>query len=108
MYMKKNDNNMNLSGLPGNELKGNFSGYLLHPNRENFISKFQKEKHINPGDIPGIKESNENNAVGTSHKKDFQYEVSGGHLYLPGFELDYSQDSFESEDEENNYYSLWR
>jgi hypothetical protein len=42
------------------------------------------------------------------NKKDFDDDLSGGDLDVPGSELDDELENIRSEDEENNYYSLGR
>ena len=41
-----------------------------------------------------------------SNEKDFNEDVSGDDLDVPGSELDDKQEKIGSEDEENNYYSI--
>ncbi len=105
--MKEKDGNTNPPGRQaGNEEKNNLQGYPLYPASEDIYSKFQEEKDLNPEDISKIKESNENDKVGTSNEKDFNDDISGSDLDIPGSELDDKQEIVGSEDEENNYYSL--
>ena len=40
------------------------------------------------------------------NEKDFEDDLSGGDLDIPGAELDDSNEEIGEEDEENNYYSL--
>jgi hypothetical protein len=47
---------------------------------------------------------NENS--GTMNEKDFEDDMSGDDLDVPGSELDDPMEKIGSEDEENNYYSL--
>ena len=89
-----------------NKEKNNLQGYPLYPANEDIYSKYQKEKEINPEDTSKIKESNEKSKLGTSNEKDFNDDVTGSDLDIPGSELDDSQENIGSEDEENNYYSL--
>lgn len=105
--MKKKDDHTNLpSQKPGNEEKNNLQGYPLYPASEDIYSKYQKENDINPDDITKIQESDENEKVGANNEKDFNGDVSGSDLDIPGSELDDNQENIGSEDEENNYYSL--
>ena len=105
--MKKKGDNTNLpSPNAGNEEKNNLQGYPLYPANEDIYSKYQKENNINPNDISKIRESDENEKVGTSNEKDFNVDASGSDLDIPGSELDDEQENIGSEDEENNYYSL--
>lgn len=47
-----------------------------------------------------------NNKEEGMNEKDFEEDMSGDDLDVPGSELDDQQESIGSEDEENNYYSL--
>jgi hypothetical protein len=87
------------------EKKHYLQGYPLYPAREDIYKKYQKE-NINPEDISKMKEPNKRNKVGTRNEKDFNDDVTGSDLDIPGSELDDKQESVGSEDEENNYYSL--
>jgi hypothetical protein len=49
-------------------------------------------------------DSDESNEV--MNEKDFEDDMSGSDLDIPGSDLDDQQESIGSEDEENNYYSL--
>jgi len=105
--MKKNDDNLKISGGQSDlEENNNIQGYPLYPAKEDIYNKFHKDENINPEDISKNKESDENNKVGKSNEKDFNDDVSGGDLDVPGSELDEKQENTGNEDEENNYYSL--
>jgi hypothetical protein len=93
---------MKTKGNKNNHLQG----YPLYPASEDVYSKYQEEKDINPEDISKTKDSNENNKAGKSNEKDFNDDMSGSDLDVPGSELDDKQENIGSEDEENNYYSL--
>ena len=104
MTMKaKNDKNSQ-SERPGKVEKDNLSGYPTYPASEDIYSKYQEEREINPEEITKTKASH--NHDGANNEKDFDDDVSGGDLDIPGAELDDSQEDIGSEDEENNYYSL--
>jgi len=81
-----------------------FPGYPLYPASEDMYSKGKKEMSIDPEDPSRHKENNEE--PNTINEKDFDDEMSGDDLDVPGSELDDQQESVGSEDEENNYYSL--
>jgi hypothetical protein len=103
--MKKKGDNTNLPGKQsGNEDKSNLPEYPLYPESEDIYKKYREEKEIDPEDISKTKESNEN--VGLDNEKDFNEDLSGDDLDVPGSELDDEQENVGSEDEENNYYSL--
>lgn len=40
------------------------------------------------------------------NEKDFEEDMAGGDLDIPSSELDYAMEAIESEDEENNHYSI--
>ncbi|MDP4208182.1 MAG: hypothetical protein Q8928_05145 [Bacteroidota bacterium] len=103
--MKTTDDKTNQRHLQkGNEEKNNFSGYPLYPESEDIYRKLQEDKSVDPEDTSKVKISNESD--GTNNEKDFNDDVSGGDLDIPGSELDDNQETVGSEDEENNYYSL--
>ncbi len=87
-----------------NEAKKSFSRYPLYPPSEDIYSKGKKEMELNPNDLSKTKTPNEQ--VGSMNEKDFNEDMSGDDLDVPGSELDDQQESVGSEDEENNYYSL--
>jgi hypothetical protein len=114
--MKTRDNNNNLpkrkagfsprqkgsSGrLAGNEEDNNLSGYPIYPANEDIYSKYKEVKNIDPEDTSKNKTLKDNN--GLNNEKDFDEDVSGNDLDIPG---DDNQENIGSEDEENNYYSL--
>lgn len=82
----------------------NFEGYPLYPPSEDIYSKGKKEMSLNPEDLSKKKAPNEGKS--DSNEKDFEDDMSGDDLDIPGSELDDQQESVGSEDEENNYYSL--
>jgi hypothetical protein len=84
--------------------KENPEGYPLYPASEDIYNKYHEEKDINPEDISKTKVSD--TKAGTLNEKDFNDDVSGSDLDIPGAELDDEQENIGSEDEENNYYSL--
>jgi len=103
--MKKKAKNTNLTiSQVNNEEKSNFQGYPLYPTSEDIYNKYQEKKDINPEDIYKTKDTNDSN--GTNNEKDFNDDVSGNDLDVPGSEFDDEQENIGSEDEENNYYSL--
>jgi hypothetical protein len=105
--MKEKDDNTNLPNQQaGNKEKNNLRGYPLYPPSEDIYSRYHEEENINPEDISKSKESNETDEAGISNEKDFNDDVSGSDLDVPGSELDDKQEIVGSEDEENNYYSL--
>jgi len=79
-------------------------GYPLYPTSEDIYSQEKEEQDLNPEDISKKKAPNEK--IGSMNEKDFEEDMSGDDLDVPGSELDDQQESVGSEDEENNYYSL--
>jgi hypothetical protein len=79
-------------------------GYPLYPASDDVYSRGLIEDDIDPEDISKIKEE-----LGLSaddwNEKDFDDDLIGDDLDVPGSELD--DDEIDgNEDEENNYYSL--
>ncbi|MFZ4547028.1 MAG: hypothetical protein ACOYN4_06325 [Bacteroidales bacterium] len=85
-------------------LKNNFPGYPAYPVGEDLYEKFHQEKDINPEDISEAKIPNPEFSL--DRVKNFNENVSGSDLDVPGAELDDDLEKVGSEDEENNYYSL--
>jgi hypothetical protein len=79
-------------------------GYPLYPPSEDIFNRGKVELGLNPDDLS--KNKDPNLTEGSLNEKDFQDDVSGDDLDVPGSELDDQQESAGSEDEENNYYSL--
>jgi hypothetical protein len=81
--------------------KSDFPDYPAYPSSEDVFSQF-REEDINL-DL-NVKESLEK--PGKRNEKDFEEDMTGNDLDVPGGELDDDQENIGSEDEENNYYSL--
>lgn len=79
---------------------------LLYPPSEDIYNKFHKESDINPDDITKKKIPVEINNRRKLNEKDFEEDMAGGDLDIPGSELDDAQEAIGSEDEENNHYSI--
>ncbi|TDD94292.1 hypothetical protein [Flavobacterium cellulosilyticum] len=79
---------------------------LVYPPNEDIYNKLKKEIDINPEDISKRKISIEINNSSKMNQKDFEDDMSGGDLDIPGAELDDQQENIGSEDEENNGYSI--
>ncbi len=97
MATKKNDNDKN-------EREEEFPGYPLYPASEDIYNKATKEGDLDPEDL--TRRKSENERIGEWNEKDFDDDISGGDLDIPGAELDDDLEAIGSEDEENNYYSL--
>ena len=83
--------------------ENDFPGYSQYPPSEDIYNRAQKESEIDPENITVNKTID--NTEG-SNEKDFNEDVTGGDLDIPGAELDDDEESVGSEDEENNYYSI--
>jgi len=107
VVMKTKRNNTILPALPGEKREDtDLPGYPLYPASEDIYIHSSNKTDLDPGDISRIKDSDETDQPGTSNEQDFQDDVSGGDLDVPGSELDDQLEDIGSEDEENNYYSL--
>jgi len=105
--MKEKGENKKLAGRKeGHEKENALPGYPIYPESDDIYSKSDEEKDIDPEDISKIKDLNENDKDGSSLKKDFNDDISGRDLDIPGSELDDKLEDIGSEDEENNYYSI--
>ena len=103
--MKEKDENTYMNSLlEEKKEKDHLPGYPVYPVTDDIYSKYKEEKSINPEDISKTKVSNDTD--GKNNEKDFNDDVSGSDLDVPGSELDDDQENVGSEDEENNYYSL--
>ena len=80
------------------------AGYKRYPAHEDIYRRQKEEKDIDPEDTSKLKTPNED--LGELNEKDFEDDVTGSDLDIPGTELDDSMEDIGSEDEENNYYSL--
>ena len=81
-------------------------GYPPYSENEDIYSKYQKQKDIDPEDPLSIMNSFEFFKAGRNNEKDFDEDLTGDDLDIPGSELDDDLEFIGNEDEENNYYSL--
>ncbi|MEI6410699.1 MAG: hypothetical protein WCR52_15020 [Bacteroidota bacterium] len=81
-------------------------GYPIYPADEDIYNRSEQDPDIDPEDISKIKYSNDQDTFDTNNEKDFDDDISGGDLDVPGSELDNDMENIGEEDEENNYYSL--
>lgn len=103
--MKNSDKNSD--GLKkSKEDKNKLPDSLNYPPSEDIYNQFHKESDINPDDITKKKIPVEINNRTKLNEKDFEEDMSGGDLDIPGSELDDAQENVGSEDEENNHYSI--
>jgi hypothetical protein len=81
--------------------KNNFPDYPPYPSSEDIFSRYQEE------DIDlDLNDTKSSLKPGKKNEKDFEEDMSGNDLDIPGAELDDELEQIGSEDEENNYYSL--
>ena len=79
-------------------------GYPHYPKTEDIYRKNKEEVELDP-ENPRQKKISED-VSGPLNEKDFEQDVTGSDLDIPGAEADDLQESLGSEDEENNLYSL--
>jgi hypothetical protein len=103
--MKNIDDKLNTNKMDQDK-KNKVPDSLLYPPSEDIYNQFQKEMEIDPEDISKNKAPVEINNVRELNEKDFEEDVSGGDLDIPGSELDDDQEGLGSEDEENNHYGI--
>jgi len=84
--------------------KHKFPGYPLYPSQEDIFEREKEESDLDP-ENPAIKKW-PNEKPGHKNVKDFEEDVSGNDLDVPGAELDDLFEHAGSEDEENNHYSI--
>lgn len=77
---------------------------FVYPPSEDIYNQAKKQTDLNPEDLSKKKSPNEEK--GTLNEKNFEQDMSGDDLDVPGSELDNQQEKIGSEDEENNYYSI--
>lgn len=79
---------------------------LLYPLEEDIYRKFHKESDIDPEDISKKKTPVEINKISELNQKEFDEDMSGDDLDIPGLEFDDELESTGNEDEENRHYSI--
>jgi len=105
--MKKiDDKSGSPKGKSNQDKKNKVPDSLLYPPSEDIYNQFQKEMEIDPEDITKKKAAVEINNVRELNEKDFEEDVSGADLDIPGSELDNDLEDLGSEDEENNHYGI--
>jgi len=90
-------------GKEKKETEEDLPGYPHYPVKDDY-NKEKELTDVNPENPSKRKSPNQPPHV--LNEKDFEEDVSGGDLDVPGAELDDAQESIGSEDEENNLYSL--
>ena len=86
--------------------KENFPGYPTYPASEDIYNQYEKEEEIDPEDVTQKKAPVERIPEGMQNIKDFEDDITGEDLDIPGTEYDDQQEQIGSEDEENNNYSI--
>jgi hypothetical protein len=76
---------------------------LEYSPEEDIYNKSKKIENINPDDNSVIPGNEQKDAM---NEKDFEEDMTGNDLDIPGAELDDKDEEIGEEDEENNYYSL--
>jgi hypothetical protein len=97
--MKEIEKQLGTNGLETKkEDKNKLPDSLLYPPEEDIYSKFHKESDIDPEDISKKKAPVEINKMSELNQKEFDEDMSGGDLDIPGLDFD--------DDEENSHYSI--
>ena len=105
--MKNKDNKLHIDKRkPGKKNENKVPDSLLYPPSEDIYNQFHKEMEIDPEDPSKNKAPVEINNVTELNQKDFNEDVSGSDLDIPGSELDDELENSGNEDEENNHYSI--
>ena len=105
--MKEVEKYLGTNGLePKNEGKNKLPDSLLYPPEEDIYRKFHKESDIDPEDISRKKAPVEINKISELNQKEFDEDMSGDDLDIPGSEIDDDFENLGSDDEENDYYSI--
>jgi hypothetical protein len=81
-----------------------FDWYPLYSPSEDIYQRDKEEKDLDPENSSKNKALNKDD--GLMNELDFEEDMTGEDLDIPGSELDDGQESMGSGDEENNYYSL--
>ncbi|PWJ57207.1 hypothetical protein CLV98_108127 [Dyadobacter jejuensis] len=87
------------------EEKEEFEGYPLYPSKDDVYNRGLVEREIDPEDTDHLKKWKKENPHAWN-EKDFEQDLVGDDLDVPGAELDDADEIIGNEDEENNYYSL--
>ena len=100
----KSDDSSHKSIKNNAEEKAAINPLPVYPPGDDIYNKNKKEEDIDPEDT--LKNKVPNPGEHGSNEKDFEDDVSGEDLDIPGAELDDDEEAIGSEDEENNYYSI--
>ena len=93
---------------PEEEAKIQFQKTMLYPPAEDIYNQSEKLADIDPENITALNNPNgkDRNKEEESNEKNFEEDVSGDDLDIPGAELDDADEAIGNEDEENNGYSI--
>jgi len=81
-------------------------GYPIYPASDDIYSKGQEESDLDPENPSKKKKALPKEKKGTPNEKDFDDDLIGDDLDVPGSPDDEDVEDFELEDEENDYFSL--
>jgi hypothetical protein len=101
----KDNNHGGNAGKANASNNDQFPGYPVYPASDDIYNKEHKEADVDPEDTSKNKERADYGHRGMN-EKNFNDDVSGGDLDVPGSELDDQEEDIGSEDEENNNYSI--
>lgn len=77
-----------------------------YPSVDDIYNKGEKVSDINPDDLSKIKPLQYAESPGKLNEKDFEEDMSGSDLDIPGTEINETDMMTGEEDEENDFYSL--
>ena len=107
MKMKDESDNLNLPASKGDHInQDDRNGYPEYPASEDIYQQFEEEKDLDPENITTTKVILEEEEVISMNEKDYNGDVTGSDLDIPGSEMDDNLKNAGIEDEENDYYSL--
>jgi hypothetical protein len=107
MHFKGKNNAVSQSERQAHEEnKDNAVEYPDYPAGDDIYNRCLKENDLNPEDTSKNKESGPKRRSGRNNEKDFNDDMSGGDLDVPGSEPDDNYGYSGGEDEENDYFSL--
>ena len=95
----QNDGNNAPEKLSDKELEEKFPGYPVYAPEDDIYAHGHKDRIDGQPDGRPVE-------PGKNNEKDFEEDISGDDLDVPGTDLDDDMEDVGSEDEENNYYSL--
>ena len=100
----KNDNSIIKIIKAEDEQKAVPNPLPVYPPGDDIYNKNKNEENTDPENI--LEDKIPNSSHNSNNEKDFDDDVSGEDLDIPGAELDDENEAIGNEDEENNYYSI--